>query len=104
MMPAFGPGQVVKHKRYGYRGVVVAVDLQCQATDQWYWNNQTQPSRDQPWYHVFVDGSNGTTYPAQENLALDLTCQPIEHPLLALFFSGFKDGQYVRNDQPWPAS
>ena len=27
--PAFTPGQMVKHKRYGYRGVIVEVDPQC---------------------------------------------------------------------------
>jgi len=100
---AFTPGQIIKHRRYGYRGVIVEVDPQCQATEQWYQKNQTQPSRDQPWYHVFVDGSNGATYPAQENLMPDTTGQPIEHPLLEYFFSRFEDGRYIRNDRPWPS-
>jgi len=102
--PAFDPGCVVRHKRYGYRGVVVEADAQCKASDAWYEKNQTQPSREQPWYHVLVDGSGGaTTYPAQENLELDLSGDPIEHPWLEAFFSGFEDGRYIRNDQPWPS-
>ncbi len=51
---SFQPGDLVHHKRYGYRGVVVAVDPNCRADDAWYQANQTQPDRDQPWYHVFV--------------------------------------------------
>jgi len=101
-VPVFTVGQVVKHKRYGYRGVIVEVDLRCQATDQWYQKNQTQPSRDQPWYHVLVDGSTATTYPAQENLTLEPIGEPIEHPWLDQFFSIFLDGRYIRNDRPWP--
>lgn len=101
--PIFSPGQIVKHKRYSYRGVIVQVDPQCQASEQWYWKNQTQPSRDQPWYHVFVDGSDGATYPAQENLLADTADQPINHPLLEYFFSRFENGRYIRNDQPWPS-
>ena len=101
--PAFDPGCVVRHKRYGYRGVVVEVDVRCQASDTWYQNNQTQPNREQPWYHVLVDESSGTTYPAQENLDPDLSGEPIKHPWLEAFFSGFEGGRYIRNDQPWPS-
>ncbi len=98
----FQPGDLVHHKRYGYRGVVVAVDLTCQADDTWYLANQTQPDRKQPWYHVLVDGSAMTTYPAQVNLEPDLTGEPVDHPLLELFFCEFRDGLYVRNSEPWP--
>ena len=55
--PVFESGQLVRHRRYGYRGVVVDRDEFCQADDEWYSKNQTQPNRDQPWYHVLVDGS-----------------------------------------------
>lgn len=99
--PRFQPGDLVHHRRYGYRGVVVDVDSCCQADDAWYDANQTQPARDQPWYHVLVDGTTDTTYPAQENLETDLTAAPIDHPLVDLFFTEFKDGRYVRNDEPW---
>ena len=98
----FGPGDLVHHRRYGYRGVVVDFDTRCQADEAWYQSNQTQPDRDQPWYHVLVHGTGNTTYVAQENLESDTTGQPIEHPLLGYFFSDFTDGHYVRNDRPWP--
>lgn len=98
----FAPGQLVRHRRYGYRGVVVAFDTKCHAPESWYQSNQTQPLRQQPWYHVLVDGRAMATYAAQENLQADQDALPIEHPMLELFFSEFVDGRYVRNDHPWP--
>ena len=97
----FQPGQLVKHRHYSYRGVVVALDEECQAPDQWYQKNRTHPMRQQPWYHVLVHGSDRTTYAAQENLEVDPHPLAIEHPLLDVFFSEFKDNRYVRNDKPW---
>ncbi len=60
--PVFEPGQLVLHRRYGYRGVVVERDEFCQADDAWYSKNQTQPDRDQPWYHVLVNESLTCTF------------------------------------------
>lgn len=98
----FTPGELVRHRRYGYRGVVVDYDTTCQAAEAWYQSNKTQPKRDQPWYHVLVDGSNQTTYAAQDSLMPDPCDEPIRHPLLGAFFSAFHEGAYVRNDRPWP--
>ena len=98
----FAKGQLVCHKRYGYRGVVVEFDVRCMADDQWYMKNQTQPIRDQPWYHVLVHGASTVTYPAQDNLLPDPSDEPVDHPLVDHFFSEFVDGRYVRNDTSWP--
>lgn len=99
--PEFKPGQLVKHKRYGYRGVVVALDHTCQATAAWYENNRTQPDRDQPWYHVLVHNSDQTTYAAQTSLEADDSEEDINHPWVKDFFTDFHDGQYIRNNRPW---
>ena len=99
---SFEPGTLVRHRRFGYRGVVVHADDSCQADDQWYSSNQTQPDRNQPWYHVLVHGTPSCTYAASENLDEDLSGLPIEHPLLSQFFTALKNGVYVRNDRPWP--
>lgn len=99
--PLFKPGQLIKHKRYGYRGIVVAVDLTCQATEAWYQNNLTKPNRDQPWYHVLVHDSDQTTYAAQTSLEADTNDEEINHPWLEEFFSDFVNGQYIRNKRPW---
>lgn len=100
--PKFDVGQIVRHKRYGYRGVIVAVDGHCRATPEWYFSNKSQPDRAQPWYHVLVDGSATVTYPAESNLRADDDPTPVDHPLLELFFHGYDDGRYLRNDTPWP--
>jgi heat shock protein HspQ len=97
----FRPGDLVRHRRYGYRGVVVGFDLRCMADEAWYQANQTQPRKDQPWYHVLVHGTGSATYAAEENLLPDDSIDPIEHPMLDVFFSAYRGGRYVRNEVPW---
>ena len=99
----FSPGEVVHHRRYGYRGLVVDFDTTCQADDGWHKANQTQPDKNQPWYHVLVDGQQQVTYVAQSNLELDTTGAPIVHAMLNLFFSGHDEStnRYLRNEVPW---
>lgn len=97
----FEVGQLVKHRRYGYRGVVVAFDHSCQAPEQWYRSNQTQPDKDQPWYHVLVHQSDAVTYAAQTSLTADDEDAEIEHALTDVFFSDFAGGRYIRNERPW---
>ena len=92
----FAVGQVIHHRRYDYRGVVVGHDPQCEADEGWYQNNKTQPRRDQPWYHVLVDNAEQTTYVAEDNLEPDASDQPIRHPLVGKIFRGFLHGRYYR--------
>ncbi len=99
----FSKGQIVKHKRYGYRGIIVEYDDTCKADELWYQSNQSQPSRDQPWYHVLVHNANHTTYAAQGSLELDHSHKSVIHPLIQVFFSEMKHGKYIRNDTPWPS-
>jgi heat shock protein HspQ len=94
MKNTFNTGDLIHHRRYGYRGVVVEWDPVCKADDEWYQRNKTQPVRDQPWYHVLVDGSDQTTYVAQENLEPDTSNSPVSHPLLGRFFASFYKGRY----------
>ena len=102
--PHFRPGQLVKHRRYNYRGVIVDLDQSCRADDDWYLANRTQPERDQPWYHVLVHDSIQVTYAAQTSLEEDDSQAEIAHPLVPHFFSEFGNGEYLRNDTRWPPS
>jgi len=102
--PAFMPGDLVCHRRYGYRGVVVAQDSSCEADDKWYLANRTQPEKEQPWYHVLVHDSSSVTYAAQTSLEADDSAEQIPHPYVSEFFDGFVDGSYVRNERPWPGN
>jgi heat shock protein HspQ len=102
-LPKYQKGQVVKHRLYEYRGLIVEIDSTCQAEDAWYQSNQTKPDRNQAWYHILVDGNQQVTYVAESNIDLDQSGNPIVHPLLNLFFYGVdeKNNKYLRNDIPF---
>lgn len=92
---AFSIGQIIHHRLFGYRGVVVDVDPVFQGTEEWYESMaQSRPPRDEPWYHVLVDGQPVETYVAQQNLEPGDASVPIEHPYTEAFFNGFENGTY----------
>ena len=93
----FSVGELIHHRLFDYRGVVVDVDRTCQASDEWYETvARSRPPKHRPWYHVLVHGAEHATYVAERNLEADASRQPIEHPLLETFFTGFEDGRYLR--------
>ncbi len=95
----FGVGEVVRHLRFGYRGVIVDVDATFQGTDEWYEQvARSRPPKDQPWYHVLVHEADHSTYVAERHLAADETGEPIHHPSLGEFFDAVRDGRYVSSD------
>ena len=101
--PKLTTGDIITHKRYGYRGVIVHADSSFQGDENWYLSNQAQPSKEQPWYFVLVAGNQQVTYVAKENLNHDLSGNTIVHPMINLFFSGYDDElkKYIRNEVPW---
>ena len=89
-------GQLVHHKMFGYRGVIVDVDPTFQGSDEWYEVvAQSRPPKDRPWYHVLVHNATHSTYVAERNLEPDDSGQPIAHPELADFLGEFRDGAYA---------
>ncbi len=91
----FSIGQVIVHKKFNYRGVIFDVDAEYSGTEEWYQRvAKSRPAKDEPWYHVLVDGQLMTTYVAEKNMQPDLTDKPIAHPLTDDFFESFKDGHY----------
>lgn len=89
-------GQLVHHRLFDYRGVVVDVDSEFNGSEEWYETMaKTRPPKDQPWYRVLVDKTHQQTYVAQRNLGSESDPRPIEHPLLDEFFEEFRDGVYV---------
>ena len=88
----FAIGELVHHRLFDYRGVIVDID----PTDEWYESvARSRPPRDKPWYHVLVHGSSHMTYVAERNLERDVSAEEISHPLINQFFSDFKGGRYV---------
>jgi heat shock protein HspQ len=96
----FSVGELIQHRLFGYRVVVVDVDPTFQSTDEWYETvARSRPPKDRPWYHVLVHGALHTTYVAERNLEPDELVAPIEHPLLDAFFSRFENGRYLSDQR-----
>ena len=95
----FAVGQLVHHKRFDYRGVVIDVDPKFQGTEQWYREvARSRPPKDQPWYHVLPHNAAHQTYVAERNLEADHSGEPIHHPLVDRLFGAFRDGCYLTNE------
>ena len=92
----FNLGHLVRHNLFGYRGVVVDVDPSFQGNEAWYEiATINQPPKDEPWYHILIDGLEHWAYAAQSNLENDTSAIPIEHPELEYFFDDFSEGTYT---------
>ncbi|MBT3046059.1 MAG: heat shock protein HspQ [gamma proteobacterium symbiont of Ctena orbiculata] len=92
----FSVGELVHHRLFDYRGVIVDVDAQFMLSDEWYDQvARSRPPKDQPWYRVLVHSSNNETYVAERNLTLDENIDPVDHPLVKEFFDDFVDGRYT---------
>lgn len=97
----FFVGQVIHHKKFDYRGVIVDVDATFQGTDKWYeYVARSQPPKDKPWYHVLVDNSENITYVAERHLEVSSNNEPVNHPAINAYFKEFQDGRYrTRRDK-----
>lgn len=92
----FYVGQIVHHRRFDYRGVIVDVDASYNGTDAWYDTvAKSRPPKDQPWYRVLVDGADFETYVAERHLEQDSHTAPVKHPQVDSHFSEYREGQYV---------
>jgi heat shock protein HspQ len=98
----FSIGQIVRHVKHGYRGVIADVDPVFLGSDDWYDTmvHLSRPAKDQPWYHVLVDEDDVQAYVSEEHLQSDWSVKPIEHPFMDLFFSGFDSGHYISRQSP----
>lgn len=95
-------GDVIVHKKYGYRGVIYGHDLECAAPEGWQQQMKIDSlpnGRKQPFYHVLVDVRDRpggmSTYVAQENMCVQPSPRPVLHPWTSMFFTSFEDGQYL---------
>lgn len=96
----FSVGDLIHHRLFDYRGVIVDVDRKFQMTDEWYEQvAKSRPPKHEPWYHVLVHNSTHLTYVAEQNLEMDDSLEPINHPLLDQYFSRLEKGRYVRRER-----
>ena len=92
----FEIGQIVHHRLFGYRGVVLDVDADFQGGDEWYENMaRSRPPKHQPWYHVLVDDSENNTYVAERNLEPASDLGPVRHHLLEQGLMRYDNGRYL---------
>ncbi len=96
--PIFNIGDVVKHRLYPFRGVIVDVDPEFSNTEEWYKSipAEIRPSKDQPYYHLMAENTETyySAYVSQQNLVLDGDNGPVDHPDLDQIFIGLKKGKY----------
>ena len=92
----FQVGQLIHHKLFNYRGVVIDVDAIYSGTEEWYKTvARSHPPKDEPWYHLLVHQAEHFTYVAERNMEVDVLKKPIIHPFLNHFFEGMHDGFYI---------
>ena len=98
MYAKYNIGQVVRHKKHPFRGVVFDIDPQFANTDEWYEAipEEARPVKDQPFYHLLAENDQTyyVAYVSEQNLIPDETGEPVGHPDLPDLFGDFQDGQY----------
>ena len=86
----FKAGQIVKHLKFGYRGVVFQADETFALSDEWYDQvARSRPPKDAPWYHVLVDKGTHSTYVAERHLGTSGDRSQIQHPSLGEHFESY---------------
>lgn len=95
----FAIGQVVKHRRYPFRGVIFDVDPVFANTEEWLASipEDVRPRRDQPFYHLLAENAQTTyvAYVSEQNLLADDSGKPVSHPQVPHFFKELKRGHYI---------
>lgn len=94
----FTIGQIVRHRKHPFRGVIFDIDPTFSNTEEW-WDSipeDMRPRKDQPFYHLLAenDTSYYVAYVSEQNLETDLTGDPVDHPEVSEMFDQLVDGQY----------
>lgn len=101
----FRIGDVVRHRLYGFRGVVFDVDPVFSNTEEWYMAipEHLHPAREQPYYHLFAENDEGSyvAYVSQQNLVDDDAGGPVHHPAIGQLFQRQADGSYRMRGERW---
>ncbi|XP_078619763.1 F-box only protein 21-like [Branchiostoma floridae x Branchiostoma japonicum] len=98
-------GQTIKHKRYGYRGVIIGWDVIAKAPPNWLLANHPADKpywKKTPNYSVLVDERDRPdgqrTYVVEENIQVVYNMK-IRHPDIEEYFDKFDGAQYLM--RPW---
>ena len=95
-------GQVVKHRLYEFRGVIVDVDPEFSNTEEWWESipEEARPRRDQPFYHLLAENESTVyeAYVSEQNLLVDESGEPVNHPRVTEVFGEFLGDSYALPD------
>ena len=98
----FAIGQVVRHRVYEFRGVIVDVDPEFSNTEEWWQSipEEIRPSKNQPFYHLLAENESNAyeAYVSEQNLLLDDSGEPVNHPQVAEVFGEFLGTSYALPD------
>lgn len=100
----FHVGQVIRHKLWNYRGVIIGWDEKLKASEAWMQQNHGDKKhwRNMPNYAILVDirdrPSSQITYVPEENIEL-ITNTKIVHSILEEYFGEFDGACYL--PRPW---
>lgn len=98
LIAKFGIGQVVKHRKYLFRGVIYDVDPVFSNTEEWWQSipEEVRPRKDQPFYHLFAENAETeyVAYVSEQNLLPDTSGDPIRHPQVEEMFVRAQGGGY----------
>jgi heat shock protein HspQ len=98
LIAKFGIGQVVKHRKYPFRGIIYDVDPVFSNTDEWWQSipEDVRPRKDQPFYHLFAENAETeyVAYVSEQNLLPDTSGDPVRHPQVDKMFVRAEDGAY----------
>ena len=99
----FGIGQVVRHRRYPFRGLIYDVDPVFANTEEWWLAipEDLRPRKDQPFYHLFAENAETeyVAYVSEQNLLLDQSEEPLRHPQISEMFERTEGGYRPRTGQ-----
>ncbi|WP_029935347.1 heat shock protein HspQ [Sphingomonas sp. UNC305MFCol5.2] len=94
----FAIGDVVRHRMFDFRGVIFDVDPVFANSDEWYEAipEDVRPRKDQPFYHLLAENAESSyiAYVSQQNLVVDETDEPVDHPAIAGLFERYAGGRY----------
>ncbi len=96
----FSIGDIVKHKYFNFRGVIYDVDFEFNNSEEWYRSipKNVRPRKDQPFYHLLAENNEITyeAYVSEQNLIMDNSGEPVQHPLINEIFSEKKGSVYYK--------
>jgi heat shock protein HspQ len=94
----FGIGQVVRHRKYAFRGIIYDVDPVFANTQEWWESipEDVRPRKDQPFYHLYAENADTeyVAYVSEQNLLADTSGDPVRHPQVDEMFVRAQDGAY----------